>query len=163
MNCPNCSLVNPPTAQRCDCGYDFVTKTVKEPYFREQIDSSLHGVGGWLLLFCAGVTIITPLVLLAQIAGNPQNGFVVIISLMLCAFSVYVGTSLWRIRPQALKLVKIYFIVTLGLALLALVGSIAGNQQKDLVRAIDGLIAVAIWWSYFKKSKRVKATLGRNL
>ncbi len=23
MRCPSCGLINPKTAQRCDCGYDF--------------------------------------------------------------------------------------------------------------------------------------------
>jgi hypothetical protein len=30
--CPKCGLVNPPSAQRCDCGYDFVTGTVEQSY-----------------------------------------------------------------------------------------------------------------------------------
>jgi uncharacterized membrane protein YhaH (DUF805 family) len=25
-SCPQCGLINPPTAQRCDCGYDFVKR-----------------------------------------------------------------------------------------------------------------------------------------
>jgi hypothetical protein len=29
MRCPNCGLVNPDTAQRCDCGYDFPSRTMK--------------------------------------------------------------------------------------------------------------------------------------
>jgi hypothetical protein len=32
MVCPKCKLINPNTAQRCDCGFDFVTKTVEKPY-----------------------------------------------------------------------------------------------------------------------------------
>lgn len=36
MDCPNCNLVNPPTAARCDCGYDFKTDTVKESYLTER-------------------------------------------------------------------------------------------------------------------------------
>jgi hypothetical protein len=32
MKCPNCGLINPDTAQRCDCGYDFTTETIKIPY-----------------------------------------------------------------------------------------------------------------------------------
>ena len=32
MECPVCRLVNPDGAQRCDCGYDFVAKVVKESY-----------------------------------------------------------------------------------------------------------------------------------
>ncbi len=29
MECPRCKLVNPPTAKRCDCGYDFNTETME--------------------------------------------------------------------------------------------------------------------------------------
>jgi hypothetical protein len=31
-DCPRCGLVNPPTAQRCDCGYDFASRTVQSSY-----------------------------------------------------------------------------------------------------------------------------------
>jgi hypothetical protein len=30
MNCPRCGLINPGTAQRCDCGYDFISTSVQE-------------------------------------------------------------------------------------------------------------------------------------
>lgn len=30
--CPKCGLFNPASAQRCDCGYDFETKTVQTPF-----------------------------------------------------------------------------------------------------------------------------------
>src|ERR1017187_9659738 len=33
MKCPVCKLINPDTAQRCDCGYDFATKKIEKPYF----------------------------------------------------------------------------------------------------------------------------------
>lgn len=32
QDCPVCGLVNPPSAQRCDCGYDFVARRLKESY-----------------------------------------------------------------------------------------------------------------------------------
>ena len=32
MDCPKCGLVNPETALRCDCGYDFATQSVKASY-----------------------------------------------------------------------------------------------------------------------------------
>ncbi len=38
VNCPNCNLVNPDTAARCDCGYDFTTKEMAVSY--------LHGNQG---------------------------------------------------------------------------------------------------------------------
>jgi hypothetical protein len=31
-DCPKCGLVNLPSTQRCDCGYDFVTGTTEQPY-----------------------------------------------------------------------------------------------------------------------------------
>jgi hypothetical protein len=40
VNCPNCRLVNPPSAQRCDCGYDFATKSVKPSYLADSQDVS---------------------------------------------------------------------------------------------------------------------------
>jgi hypothetical protein len=27
--CPNCELLSPDTAERCDCGFDFVSRTMK--------------------------------------------------------------------------------------------------------------------------------------
>ena len=32
MDCPKCGLSSPPGAQRCDCGYDFVSKTMRASY-----------------------------------------------------------------------------------------------------------------------------------
>jgi hypothetical protein len=32
MDCPECGLVNPPEAQRCDCGYDFASRRMEQSY-----------------------------------------------------------------------------------------------------------------------------------
>lgn len=31
MNCPQCRLINPDTALRCDCGYDFPSGKMRDP------------------------------------------------------------------------------------------------------------------------------------
>ena len=31
-DCPKCGLVNPPEAQRCDCGWDFVSRRKEQSY-----------------------------------------------------------------------------------------------------------------------------------
>ena len=36
INCPKCKLINPPTAERCDCGYDFATGTMEQSYLTER-------------------------------------------------------------------------------------------------------------------------------
>ena len=35
-NCPKCALVNPDSAQRCDCGWDFNTQTVQDSFITSQ-------------------------------------------------------------------------------------------------------------------------------
>jgi len=40
MNCPRCGLINPGTGQRCDCGYDFISKSRNEAYLASASNSS---------------------------------------------------------------------------------------------------------------------------
>ncbi len=35
-DCPLCKMINPPEAQRCDCGYDFTAGIVRESYLNEK-------------------------------------------------------------------------------------------------------------------------------
>jgi len=41
MDCPRCKLVNPPSAKRCDCGYDFETHTVEKSYYRQNVSKEV--------------------------------------------------------------------------------------------------------------------------
>ena len=61
MKCPKWGLINPESAQRCDCGYDFEEKRVLAPYLRDTtskmtIADKLRFMGGFLLCFINGVT-----------------------------------------------------------------------------------------------------------
>jgi Predicted nucleotide-binding protein containing TIR-like domain len=35
VKCPHCGLLNPPSAQRCDCGYDFVSRQIQRSYLKQ--------------------------------------------------------------------------------------------------------------------------------
>ena len=44
MNCPQCGLINPETAQRCNCGYNFISKSVERPHFGSSPNTSLSKI-----------------------------------------------------------------------------------------------------------------------
>ena len=170
MQCPNCGLINPESAQRCDCGYDFVSKAIKEPYLKEQIDPSLRGFGGWLLLFWYGMAVATPLFALVEASMGSYSGpavAVVTVALVLAfsAFCVYAGVGLRRLWPRSLKLVKAYLVACLVIGWLPLVFAAAGFYKPASLAdrpLLQGAFYPILWWFYFKKSKRVRAVFGRN-
>jgi hypothetical protein len=41
VECPRCGLINPESAQRCDCGYDFLSRSVKAAYFRQALPKAI--------------------------------------------------------------------------------------------------------------------------
>lgn len=47
MDCPRCGLINPDSAQRCDCGYDFITKKVEKPYEEQGLPKEIKT---WLII-----------------------------------------------------------------------------------------------------------------
>jgi len=46
MDCPKCKLVNSPNTTRCDCGYDFQTRTIQQSYLTERDRRLLRRSGG---------------------------------------------------------------------------------------------------------------------
>src|SRR5262245_8510174 len=58
-NCPKCDLVNPPEAQRCDCGYDFSSGTVQQSYDRSFVDRKRRPRRIGYVIGIAGFSIMT--------------------------------------------------------------------------------------------------------
>ncbi|MGO9318397.1 MAG: DUF2569 family protein [Terracidiphilus sp.] len=132
--------------------------------------TNLRGVRGWLLLFCFLITIVHPILYIVDVV-NSANLVAVLIYTSLAIFAISTGVSLWRVRSNALGLLRAYFIVLGCTALLILkspwplhiTDESAESAKADTAAMIQILIWVAIWFWYFTKSKRVKATFGRNL
>ena len=62
--CPHCQLENPPGAQRCDCGYDFDSGTVRRALVSEQERAAIapsrisaYKVAMWLLTMLAVIRV----------------------------------------------------------------------------------------------------------
>jgi hypothetical protein len=121
----------------------------------------LAGVGGWLWLFCFLLTV-QPLTSIVEAAIRPWN-YWNIPWLCLCVFSVFTGYSLWRMTPRALLLVKVFLIMWFCLGTLALSYSIAAGTRLESGEHLESMIEAAMWFLYFKKSKRVKATFGHPI
>ncbi len=60
IECPHCGLVNPNTAQRCDCGYDFETQTVQTAYFKAELPTQFRSFMKFLLAY-NGVVVLAAL------------------------------------------------------------------------------------------------------
>ena len=61
MDCPNCKLVNPPEAERCDCGFDFKTREMKKSYLTDRDKRLLAGparLGAIALLLITGARVL---------------------------------------------------------------------------------------------------------
>jgi hypothetical protein len=120
----------------------------------------LSEVGGWLLLFCFIYTILTPAGALLEIISDPQSSAPIV---FLAVLSFVTGISVWRRASRALQLTKLMLVVFFGVGLLGLVlGIISASNDADWVE-IDLMAEAVIWFLYFKRSKRVRATFGRSL
>jgi hypothetical protein len=128
----------------------------------------LIGVGGWLLWFCIITTIVAPLINIGSSFSNPSVTSA--IDLGLATFMVITGVNLWRIKPRGLRLTKVLLAIQFwlgGVLFIAQIGTAAtGSSVEDThsdAGAFRMIVGSTIWWFYFKKSKRVRATFGRTI
>ena len=142
------------------------------------------GVGGWLLLLCVGLTMLSPLATLGNLGNNLETlkrfssqfpGLAALtyldagLSIAVMLFGMYAGISLWAVHQGAVKTAKRFFLVRLAYAGVAFVlPFLAGlpAQYNDVIvqTGVTGIvqagIVFAVWYTYLVKSKRVKATYG---
>lgn len=142
----------------------------------------LQGVKGWLLFFCISLTVLNPLataigliyglsgagpVLLQYPGLLVVTGLDLLLSVALAALSLYAGVSLWRIRPGALKVARMFLLIGAVYTLVSpFMGLLAGlpdaaNQvilQDALQSGGRGVVYPVLWMTYLMRSKRVAAT-----
>ena len=142
------------------------------------------GIGGWLLLFIILLTIINPLVnFLAvlrlldiiypfQLPIGILTFYIIIEIILLIgfiSFGIYVGASLWRVKPYAVKIAKIFLIISFIYSIISSIITFVlfPPESSDVayfsptIRNIHfRFIFTVIWFCYLTKSKRVKITYG---
>jgi hypothetical protein len=69
-DCPNCKLVNPDSALRCDCGYDFPSGSMESSYLTARDRRAKAGAGA-----VGGVVAFLLLLRFAAVATTIGRGF----------------------------------------------------------------------------------------
>ncbi len=152
-----------------------------EPVFATGASIGPTGVGGWLGLFCFGLTVLAPLAaigyFLDSLATSPDltaigmadvPGLVIALNAVfyfgLAAYSLITGIRVWILKPNAIRQAKIFLIVSLVVGLISLAIYAATTQTSDaatasgITRFLGVVGSFVIWWTYLTTSKRVRNT-----
>ena len=127
VDCPNCRLINPPNATRCDCGYDFRTHAIERsnltepimfdynpPKEREPVDYTGLKIGAVLL----------PVFFLITFLSNAEIalGAVIVLAVIILAIK-----HRWHLRKYLWFWAVIGLILTLHLPLVRMIRWPQGN------------------------------------
>jgi hypothetical protein len=148
----------------------------------EEEQSGLYGVRGWLLVLCLYLMLLIPVLALLGLIGAWQSApsspalqsalaLEVVFELALAGFAFYAGLGLYRSRPNATSIAKVYFItiLTLGLLGLGIVVVMSLSQRSDAAlgnmlrgpaafAAVREVLLSVVWLAYLERSRRVRAT-----
>jgi hypothetical protein len=147
---------------------------LRPPYAFVTIPQNLgpSGIGGWLLLYCIGLSVLTPLLGLAELSILLRfRNYEYSLEILRVIYGTVVGVFLLMKRPVALFLLRIYFIVIAATLLLVLLRVIAlALRIHTSLALVQGFTQVIVqtgfsilWFAYFRKSERVRNTYGANL
>jgi RNA polymerase subunit RPABC4/transcription elongation factor Spt4 len=152
----------------------------------------LIGVKGWLLLFCISLIFIDPIISLPLIilyvinTNNPLNYYPllhiilnidVILNVLILLLGIYVGITIWILRPNAIRYANLFLNAYLGYTILSFLifFTVVPSYDIDYNSATVGFFSdtfrgtiysigyVIIWKLYLKKSERVKNTFPAQL
>ncbi len=153
--------------------------------YADEIDTRYRGIGGWLLFFIISIIFLSPLFAAINLFTTLSNTFVALhlpmlylirlflgaIDLFFALVGIVVGILLWSRNQNAVGITQWFlmlkgvFVLVSNLVMYFLIheGRIPPVVKNDLMTVIliwliFGLIPVAIWYTYFAKSKRVAAT-----
>lgn len=147
----------------------------------------LIGVKGWLLFFCISLIFIGPIISLPTIIvylvniNNPLNydplpnlilNIDVIVSTLILLFGIYVGITIWRVRPNSIRYANIFLNAYLGYTILSFLIIFTIVPSYDIIynsetvgflgdtfrETVYSIGSVIVWKLYLKKSERVKNT-----
>lgn len=101
QKCPRCKLINPPNAERCDCGYDFPSKTVKPSYLEPKHWAAFQSLSTGEILVCVLLPIVgLALGLLARSRGRAQAGrTMLLVSASIIAINVTIYLLWFWLQP----------------------------------------------------------------
>lgn len=144
------------------------------------------GVGGWLVIFCILLTIISPLIVVAQLVSTwiqSESAFVrfptiktIMLwesfgSIVLLVYGFIVGCIIWSGNLQGRSIARRFLLIRLfgfiGIELVGLVmmrglpGEVVSGGVGGVVGAVfKAVVSFLVWWFYFKISRRVRNTYG---
>ncbi len=186
--CMRCNQRNPEGSLICFHCQETLSSPLEVPAPGIALENSTEprykGVKGWLLFHCIGLTFLGPLISIAgmiqsyreasphfdQIPGLKTLALVESSTISgLLIFSMYAGTGLWRIRPQAVRTAKRFHVCAMAYCVISVFLPFSAGLPAEIAEAImpqtitrmlQGMIASGIWLTYLSRSKRVKATYG---
>jgi hypothetical protein len=126
-------------------------------------------VRGWLLYYCISRTILNPLVLLYSLHGLHLFRLIAI-DVIEALVGLIAGTAVWRMSRRWIRAVWSDLTVRLVQVLIVAASWQITSAVRPAIRLVVhlmvfgwGLGIVLAWFLYFRTSKRVLLTLGRNL
>jgi hypothetical protein len=171
IQCKNCGLINPKSAQQCDCGYSFVSEEVKPsqpsaagtPAEAAEVKSAKKpALGGWTWLFII-CSICGAGGVLDEVLKYPSH-LGIGLSVLYIGLTIITCVLLLLKRPKApdFAIWTQALTIFIGVGTL-LFGVIHYDTLSGLIPTGPLSIAYAVaWLVYFIKSKRVSAIFRAN-